>query len=168
VTICRTQRHRGHCDCAGLHHGEPARAQQRVVRRAEKHPVSRHDAEIAHQNVRNTIRVGEKSTVSDLLVPKIERNTIAVALGDRVIEESRAAVQLLRKYKLRPIKQEFRPFISWRQLVPREGIDVRSVGVHGLGVSVGNPIGIVATAEYLVVTAAFDCNRVRSRALPRI
>jgi len=50
------QRHGGHRDSAHLHHGEPARHHHGIVRRPQHDAMSRHDAEIIGQYVRDPVR----------------------------------------------------------------------------------------------------------------
>ena len=49
---------RGHDDAAGLEHAEPGGDRPRVVRRAQQHPLARHQAEVLGEHLRHLVRPG--------------------------------------------------------------------------------------------------------------
>ena len=121
------QRHGGHGDAAGLDHREPARRHHRVVRAAQQHPVAGHQPHLAHQHVRQAIRLRQQLGVAALSVGRAQRDPLAVAARQRAVEQLDGAVHARRISELRQLEQELRPLLARRKVVARERVEMRRV-----------------------------------------
>ena len=118
------QRHRRHRDRPGLHHGEPAGGQHRVVRRAQQHAVAGHDAHVLHQHLGDAIGTVLQVAPGPGQTGRADADPLAAALRNRCVEQLDGAVQLRGELQLGQLEQKLRLLIGRRQVVAGEGVDV--------------------------------------------
>ena len=112
-------------DGAGLGGGEPGGDQSRIVAGADEHTVARLDAVVLDQRMRQPVRpvgellVGAPAAIAD------QRRVVAETLLDHAVGELDTGVEALGVLEFRTIEQNVRPLIGRRQVVAREGVDMR-------------------------------------------
>ena len=111
---------------AGLGHRQPRRHHGGVVARPDQHAVARLDAEVLHQRVRQPVApvgqllVGAAAAVAD------QRGVVAEALLHHPVGQLDGGVEVFGILELRPVQQQVGPLLGRRQVVAREGVDVRA------------------------------------------
>ena len=112
-------------DGAGLGGGEPGRDQRRIVAGADQHAVARLDAVVLDQRMGQPVRpvgeflIGAAASVAD------QRGVVAKAFLDHAVGQFDADIEPLRILEFRPVEQKVGPLIERRQVVAREGVDMR-------------------------------------------
>ena len=124
------ERHRGDGDAAGLHHREEGGGHQRVVRRAQQHPPSRHEAVIGREHIGDAVHERGEFRVAVALVERAEAGRGAMALAEPGIHELGDAIQALRIAQLRQGEDEVRQLVRRRQMVARERVEMGAVALH--------------------------------------
>ncbi len=74
--------------------------------------------------MRQAVRPVGQFLVGALAAIADQRDTIAEALLDHAVGQFDRGVQIVGVLKLRPVENQFRPLLRWRQIAPRKIIDV--------------------------------------------
>ncbi len=109
---------------AGLGRREPCRHQRRIVAGADQHAVAGLDAVILDQRMGKPVRpvgqflVGAQPAVAD------QGGVIAKPLLDHAVGKFDADIEIFRILEFRPVEQQLRPLIRWRQIPARKIVDM--------------------------------------------
>ncbi len=124
------KRHGRHRDSARLHHREPACGHPGTVRAAKEHAVARCEAHVLGEHPGDAVGLLEQLRIAELALRKAQGDAPAPAALDRSVEQLARAVQALGITQLRQLEEQLRPLPARRQIVAREGVDVRGAA-HG-------------------------------------
>ena len=128
--LLRTQkRHSRHRDSARLHHREPACGHPGAVRAAKQNAIARREAHVLGQHAGDAVGLLEQLCRAELTFRKAQGDAPRPAALRRPVEQLGRAIQTAGITQLRQIEDQLRPLRARRQIVAREGVDVR--GAHG-------------------------------------
>src|SRR5258708_24075956 len=105
------------------------RDHHRIVGRSQQHPPAGDKAELADQHIGDAIHQLLELAIGVTHVGTENAGRVTAALLDPAIEKIDDAVEPRRILQFRPGKDEFRPLIRRRQMIPSEGVDVGGVSL---------------------------------------
>ena len=111
-------------DGAGLGRGEPGGDQRRIVAGTDQHAMARLDAVILHQRMRQPVRPVRQLLIGTLAAIADQRDAVAKTFFNVAVGQLDRGVEIFGILKLRPVEQELRPLLWWRQVSSREIIDM--------------------------------------------
>ena len=108
-----------------------AATQQQAIWRTQQHAIAGHNSQISHKNMRDAVGTVSKLRPRPVGMLGVQHGLNAVAfIVERGIKQNMRAVDPIGILKLGQIERKAWPLTLWRQVVPRESIDVGCVIAH--------------------------------------
>ena len=116
------QRHRGHCDQARFNHSQPRQRQAHRVASAQEHTVTRHQAMILHQQIRDAIDSLVRLRIGDGGAAGAQKGSIGLTRRDGFAEQRFNQIDLIWKSQFGQVKPQRRHLARRRHTVLNEGV----------------------------------------------
>jgi len=127
--LCTKQRHGADCHTASLPHRQPAGSEPGCVGTAQQDPVARHEPHVFHQHVGQAIDLLLELAIGPADALAEDCRAIAMAFGDRRIDEFDARIELFGELEFGTFEYQFRPGIGRRQVVDDKPVEM-SASTH--------------------------------------
>src|SRR6266478_5219128 len=119
------QRHGRDHDATGFDDREIGGDHHRAVRSAQQHAVAGHHPEHAREHVGDAVHPLRELRVAQRIVWRDQAGCIAATLRNPAVEQFDHAIHPIGIVQFRQLEAEIRPLRARRQVIAREGIDMR-------------------------------------------